>query len=101
MLSGVTVAVENPPTPNYPSALPILSVFSSATECSGGNFNYCNTTAVTVQIPFEPVCIPTGFPDSCTTFTGPPINLVVNAGGASQLFPVRRGGPIAACLKHV
>ena len=87
MLSGVTVSVQNPPTPGYPTMLPIFSVFSSPTQCAGGNYNFCNTTAVTVQIPIEPVCIPTGFPNSCTTFTGPVTNLVVNAGVTSQVFP--------------
>jgi uncharacterized protein (TIGR03437 family) len=75
------------PTPVYPTALPIFSVFSSPTQCVGGNYNYCNTTAVTVQIPFEPACIPANFPDSCSTFSGLVTNLVVNAGTASQVFP--------------
>jgi uncharacterized protein (TIGR03437 family) len=87
MLGGVTVAVANPPTPGYPTMLPIFSVFSSPTQCAGGNYNYCSTTAVTVQIPVEPVCIPTNFPDSCSTFSGPLTNLIVNAGAASQVFP--------------
>jgi uncharacterized protein (TIGR03437 family) len=87
MLGGVTVAVANPPTPAYPTALPIFSVFSSPSQCAGGNYQYCNTTAVTVQIPVEPACIPTSFPDSCSTFSGPVTNLVVHAGAVSEVFP--------------
>ena len=86
-LSGVTVAVENPPTSNYPPTIPIFRVFSSPTQCAGGNSSYCNTTAVTVQIPFEPVCIPTTFPNSCD-IAGVPVNLAVQAGGTSQEFPL-------------
>jgi uncharacterized protein (TIGR03437 family) len=87
MLGGVTVAVANPPTPAYPTMLPIFSVFSSPAQCASGNYNYCNTTAVTVQIPVEPACIPANFPDSCSTFSGPLTNLIVNAGVTSQMFP--------------
>ena len=53
-LGGVTVAVVNPPTPNYPATLPIYRVFSSPTQCAGGNASYCNTTAITVEFPVEP-----------------------------------------------
>jgi uncharacterized protein (TIGR03437 family) len=84
-LSGVTVAVVNPPTPNYPATLPIYSVFSSPTQCAGGNTSYCNTTAVTVEFPVEPFCIPTGFPDSCN-IGGVTVNLAVKT-AASQEFP--------------
>ena len=85
MLGGVTVVVENPPTPDYPLTIPIFSVYSSPTQCAGGNSVYCNTTAVTVQVPFEPVCIPTGFPDSCN-IAGVAVNVAVKAGGNSQEF---------------
>lgn len=85
-LGGVTVAVENPPTANYPLTIPIFSVFSSPTQCAGGNSSYCNTTAVTVQIPFEPVCIPTGSPDSCN-IAGVLVTVAVKAAGTSQEFP--------------
>lgn len=86
MLGGVTVVVENPPTPNYPLTIPIFSIFSSPTQCAGGNSAFCNTTAVMVQVPFEPVCIPTGFPDSCN-IAGVTVNFAVTAGGSRQEFP--------------
>ena len=73
--------------PSIPQYFPSSDVFSSPIQCAGGNYTTCNTTAVTVQIPVEPACIPTGFPDSCTTFSGPVTNLIVNARVTSQGFP--------------
>jgi uncharacterized protein (TIGR03437 family) len=82
-LSGITVAVKDPPTPGYPTALPIFSVRSYPDACSGGNVAFCNNTAVTVQFPFEPTCIPTGgIPNECTIGVPPPIKLVVQASGS-------------------
>jgi hypothetical protein len=65
-LSGVRVVVPNPPNPGYPTALPILSVSSYPHRCSGELLDFCNTTDIVVQFPFEPICIPDGFPNACT-----------------------------------
>lgn len=87
-LSGVTVVVTNPPTPNYPTTLPIFSVQSSPDSCGGGLTTFCNTTEVTVQIPFEGTCIPSGFPNSCTIGDHPPVKIAVetNAGTGQEFW---------------
>jgi hypothetical protein len=81
-LSGVSVllrVVGAQDTRDYPTALPILSIFknnvvltpSPGIDCSASansNFIYCANTAITVQIPNEGVCVPSPIsPDrNCT-----------------------------------
>jgi uncharacterized protein (TIGR03437 family) len=81
MLGGITVAVKNPPTPAYPTALPIFSVRSYPNACGGGLDEFCNITAVTVQIPYEATCIPNQFPNSCTIGARPSVKISVQADG--------------------
>ena len=87
-LSGVSVTVPNPPNANYPKALPIFSVSSYPDACSGGLFNFCNLTAIVVQVPYEPTCIKTGaIPNECTLGAHPPVVVQVQANGmAGQGF---------------
>jgi hypothetical protein len=87
-LAGVTVVVKNPPTPNYPTTLPIFSVQSSPDSCGGGLFDFCNTTAVTIQVPFEPTCIPSGFANACTIGERPPVKIAIetNAGTGQEFW---------------
>ena len=66
-LSGVSVLVRvvgAQDATGYPTALPILSIFRNSgsqgrnVDCSTSNFIYCANTAITVQIPIVPVCVP-------------------------------------------
>jgi hypothetical protein len=94
-LSGLSVAVKvaccNPST--YPTALPIFKV-QSEDDCSGGRgILACPLTDVTVQIPVEPLCIRTSFPNSCTISPPGAIILTVTVNGTGgQDFPVIVGG---------
>jgi hypothetical protein len=88
-LSGVTVVVITPPTPTYPTTLPIFSIRSSTESCAEVAVSLCNTTAITVQFPFEPTCIPSGFPSSCTSFYPEPlvrIAIQTNAGSGEEFW---------------
>lgn len=88
-LSGVTVVVTNPPTPNYPTTLPIFSVQSSPESCGGGDLYFCDMTAVTVQFPFEATCIPSSFPipNGCTIGEQSPVKIAIQtSAGAGQEF---------------
>ena len=69
-LSGVSVVVTNAPTPGYPTSLPVFSVFSEPSRCAGGVEDECDTTAVTVQFPFEPTCLSGGVNNPCTGYQG-------------------------------
>ena len=88
-LSGVTVKV-NSTIPNYPDRLPIFSVRSYGCAVGGtGPLLLCPLTGVTVQMPTEPTCVPTGFPNSCTIGPAPVIVLNVEVNGSpGQDFPV-------------
>lgn len=92
-LGGISVVVNNPPTPGYPTALPIFSVYSDPDACGGGLDQFCGTTAVTVQFPYEPTCIPNQGPNSCTLGERAPVKVSVQANGvAGQEAWFRIGG---------
>ena len=92
-LGGVSVVVPNPPNSGYPTALPILSLSSYADACSGGLVNFCNTTDIVIQFPYEPICIPNGFPNACTIGGPSAVYLVVEVNGvAGQGFWFSVGG---------
>jgi hypothetical protein len=55
ILSGVSVILPNPPNPGYPTALPIFRVSSDRDACSGGLLNFCSTTNIVVQFPYEAI----------------------------------------------
>ncbi len=100
-LGGVTVRVKNPPTSAYPTSLPIFSVRSFPSNCTraGAIDGFCDATAVTVQIPFEPTCISTGFLNDCNFAFPPLIKLVVQAGAsAGQEFSVAIGDRVPHIL---
>jgi uncharacterized protein (TIGR03437 family) len=94
-LGGVSVIVPNPPNASYPKALPILSISSYPDACSGGLLNFCNTTDIVVQVPYEPVCIPNGFPNDCTIGVQPPLVVTVQGNGIAgqgfYLYPTPGG----------
>jgi uncharacterized protein (TIGR03437 family) len=94
-LSGVSVVVPNPPNPGYPTTLPILSVTSYPVSCSGGLFQFCNTTDIVVQFPYEPICIPNGEPNACTIGEVNTVFLAVQVNGVNGqgLWFSNRGGP--------
>jgi hypothetical protein len=81
-VSGISVRVKNPPQQAYPNLLPILSVRSYFDLC-GSFAGYCDTTAITVQIPTEPTCIDSGFPNSCTIGPLPTVSISVEQSGVA------------------
>jgi uncharacterized protein (TIGR03437 family) len=96
-LSGVSVTVPSPPNASYPTVLPIFSVSSYSDACSGGLLNFCNTTDIVVQVPYEPVCIPNGFPNACTLGPPPPVVVAVQVNGVpGQGFYLYQSGRGAA-----
>ena len=99
-LSGVTVRVSSPGIANYPKSLPIFSVVSYD-FCAGRTVTSCPLTHITVQIPTEPTCVPSGLPNECSR-PGTSILLNVEAGGTagqSFLFSVEGSQPhiVTAC----
>jgi hypothetical protein len=99
-LSGILVKVTTS-IPNYPDRLPILSV-RSYDFCAGRVSVPCPLTHVTVQIPTEPTCVPTGqLPNECTQGTAVIVLNVEQNGVAGQGFPVIVAGQnphiISAC----
>jgi hypothetical protein len=93
VLNGVSVIVKNSPAVGYPTALPILSIRSDANACGGGLTAFCNTTAFTVHIPYEPTCIPDNFPNSCKIGPPPSVHVALQVNGNSgQEFWYYLGG---------
>jgi len=95
-LGGVSVIVKDPPTPSYPLALPILSVRSDPGACSGGLVEFCNTTAVTIQFPYEATCIPDRSFNSCAIGYRPPVKVSVRVSGVlgeEMWFSIVAGRP--------
>src|SRR5947209_1300477 len=114
-LSGVSVSVRVAGAKNsagYPTSLPILRVFTEklsqlpdGTPCpTEPNSPMCSRTGITVQIPTEGVCEPTGAghppPENCTAppFRNMPNALLLNVranGITGPDFPVQLpdGGP--------
>lgn len=89
-LGGVTVRVRNTSNnPDYPERLPIFSL-RSYDSCASWFSRGCSLTGVTVQVPAEPPCVPTGDagPNECTI--GPHVILlaVEENGAAGPDFPV-------------
>jgi hypothetical protein len=86
-LSGVVVKVTTS-IPNYPDRLPIVSV-RSYDFCAQRVSVPCPFTHVTVQIPTEPTCVPTGqLPNECTQGTAVIVLNVEQNGVTGQNFPV-------------
>ncbi len=86
-LSGVAVRVTSQ-IPNYPQRLPILNIASSD-PCGGGTAS-CALAYITVEIPTEPVCVPTGaVPNECVGVSNGSALLTVEVNGtAGQTFPL-------------
>jgi hypothetical protein len=83
-LSGVGVRVTSQ-IPNYPEHLPIFSIVSS--DYCGGT-SACPLTYITVEIPTEPVCVPSGpLPTPCWSTSSILLTVEVNGVGG-QSFPV-------------
>jgi hypothetical protein len=83
-LSGVGVRVTSQ-IPNYPEHLPIFSIVSS--DYCGGT-SACPLTYITVEIPTEPVCVPSGpLPNPCGLPSSILLSVEVNGAGG-QSFPV-------------
>jgi len=82
MLSGVSVRVKNV-IQGYPLLLPIFSIRSYSANCSAGMVQFCGSTAVTVQIPAEPTCVPSSLPNSCTFGPPPILTVSVEQNGVS------------------
>lgn len=88
-LAGVSVRVKSN-IRGYPDRLPIFSI-RSFDFCEGRPGVVCQLTHVTVQIPTEPTCVPTGqgVPNECTFDIRPGIILTVEENGIpGQDFPV-------------
>lgn len=86
-LSGLTVRVSSD-IKGYPDRLPIFSV-RSYDFCAGRFATQCPLTYVTVQMPTEPTCVPSGGPNECTLGGPPMISLTVEQNGVpGQVFPV-------------
>ncbi|HKW98370.1 MAG TPA: hypothetical protein VJN43_11610 [Bryobacteraceae bacterium] len=87
-LSGVTVRVKSGIS-GYPEQLPIFSVLTYD-YCAGRIGINCPLTHITVQMPTEPTCVPTGqFPNECTIGPAPVIVLNVQVNGVpGEDFPV-------------
>jgi len=75
-LSGLSVLVSST-IPGYPERLPIFSIRSLV----GCGWTVCQLTYVTVQIPLEPTCVTTGWPNDCATAPSPVIMLTVEHNG--------------------
>lgn len=97
MLSGVSVRVKNVipnGVPGYPLLLPIFSIHSYSADCSAGRVQFCETTAVTVQIPTEPTCLPSAFANNCTFGPLPIITVSIEQNGMTgQEFQFSIQGP--------
>jgi uncharacterized protein (TIGR03437 family) len=90
-LGGIVVDV-NSSIQGYPTRLKMFSIVSYD-SCSGRLSVPCPLAQVTVQIPTEPTCIPTQFPNDCRIGPPPVIVLNVEQGGIKgQDFPVIVGG---------
>ena len=87
-LAGITVRVRSGIS-GYPEQLPIFSV-RTFDFCAGRIGTSCPLTHVTVQIPTEPTCVPTGqIPNECTIGPAAVIMLNVQLNGVSgEDFPV-------------
>src|SRR6267378_4218981 len=86
-LSGVAVRVTSQ-IANYPQRLPILSI-ASGDPCGGGTAS-CALAYITVEIPTEPICVPTGsVPNECIGVSNGSVLLTVEVDGtAGQTFPL-------------
>jgi len=96
-LAGVSVVVApDPQNSAYPTALPILRVSSDAGACAGGDIAYCNsankTTNIVVQFPYEPICVPNGLPNTCSSPMGVSLAVQVNGvAGQGSVFYTNAG----------